>query len=192
MSLQPSPSGPASVVIAGGLPGAPGVSAYIGAGAPAAALGNNGDSYIDANTGDIWAKSSDVWTNTGMTLIGAASEDAAALAVPLLLKQVVRQPSIIIDGPTSLTSDIHGGKTLVLQPGAQIAIDWNDTGDGFGCVVINRSGVSIFPMLSNFSMPVPQNGAGVAIAAPGVASVLCIGLDGGATSECWLTGAVTG
>jgi hypothetical protein len=90
---------------------------------------------------------------------------------------------------TTLTGAVHGGKTLVAGVGAQITVDWSQTGNGFACLVLNESGLPLVPALLGFDTPLPINGSGeIAIPSPGAASLLCILNADGVTKECWLVG----
>jgi hypothetical protein len=118
--------------------------------------------------------------------VAAAAVPAAAAAA---LSAAASAPPIVLSGATTLTADAHGGKTLVLQSGASISLAWTDTGNGFACLLLNRSGAIIAPVLVGFSNPLPVNGNGeIALPSTGAASILCITPDGGTTAECWLIG----
>ena len=59
------PAGPAGINGANGTNGADGNSILVGAGAPGAGLGNNGDQYIDTDSSDIYTKVAGVWNLQG-------------------------------------------------------------------------------------------------------------------------------
>jgi hypothetical protein len=63
-----------------GADGAAGSSYLTGQGAPAAGTGNNGDTYEDINTGEVYRKAGGAWTDTGVTVSGKPSLLAYAQA----------------------------------------------------------------------------------------------------------------
>lgn len=123
----------------------------------------------------------------------ATAGQVADIATPAAAAQALAAAAgvapIVISAATTLVAATHGGMTLVLQPGTQITVDWSQTGNGFACLLINRSGGIIAPALVGFTGSLPINGSGeIAIPSPGAASLYCLTPDGGTTAECWLVG----
>jgi hypothetical protein len=54
-------TGPAGTNGANGTNGTNGTAFLSGSGVPAAGLGNNGDTYLDVSTGDLYKKTAGVW-----------------------------------------------------------------------------------------------------------------------------------
>jgi hypothetical protein len=105
----------------------------------------------------------------------------------------VAVPPIILTSTTTLTAETHGGKTLTVGAGAQVTVDWSQTGNGFGCLILNESGSPLVPALVGFDLPLPVNGSGkIAIPSPGSASILCAFGADGLTKKCWLIGDTAG
>lgn len=73
-NLSGGPAGPKGDKGDKGDDGDDGASVRTGAGAPGAALGNEGDVYIDSASGDLYVKGAGGWTKTG-NLQGPAGED---------------------------------------------------------------------------------------------------------------------
>ena len=53
--------------------GAKGASFYAGSGAPSSLLGANGDSYVDASTGNLWQRGSGGWVTSGYVMVPVQS-----------------------------------------------------------------------------------------------------------------------
>lgn len=81
---EQGPAGPSGPAGSNGSNGVDGTSVLVGAGAPSAGLGGNGDFYIDSTTGDIYLKSAGVWN-----LQGNLSE------VPLTTRTDTIDPAVI-------------------------------------------------------------------------------------------------
>lgn len=81
---EQGPAGPSGPAGSNGSNGADGTSVLVGAGAPSAGLGGEGDVYIDSTTGDIYLKSAGVWN-----LQGNLSE------VPLTTRTDTIDPAVI-------------------------------------------------------------------------------------------------
>lgn len=62
------PPGPSGAQGPLGQSGTPGTSLLTGNGVPSNDIGNDGDSYIELNTGDVWRKSAGAWAMTGNNL----------------------------------------------------------------------------------------------------------------------------
>lgn len=79
--------------------------------------------------------------------VAAAAGQSAALAT-------VGQPTLrlSISTPTALTAEAHGARWLTLTgSGNQLALDWADVGDGFGCTLSNHTTYWCKPSLTGFS-----------------------------------------
>lgn len=61
-----------------GVQGPRGAMMLSGNGAPSAGLGQDGDTYIDRLTGEIWARQVGAWADTGANIFGTIPADAAA------------------------------------------------------------------------------------------------------------------
>ena len=97
----------------------------------------------------------------------------------------------ILSGATTLTHANHNARMLIANTGTSLSLSWNNSGDGFSCVVVNRTGADLPLSLSGFTVnTAPTNADGFAkIRAGGVASLLVYSPDGGTTKICHLTGA---
>lgn len=82
-----APSGSASVsgstldmtlTLVPGVTGTDGASVLSGVGAPAAATGKNGDTYINLTNGEVYQKASGAWNDTGYSLQGKSSGSAGS------------------------------------------------------------------------------------------------------------------
>lgn len=104
-------------------------------------------------------------------IVTAVVPTAAAQA----LAQAQQVAWITISGPTALTLAEHGGKGIVLLPGATVSLAWADTGPAFSCLISNETGGPIQPQLDTaFTIPVPRNASGVTqIADQGTAAIYC-------------------
>jgi hypothetical protein len=86
-----------------GTDGADGASFLSGSGAPAAGLGQNGDSYVDTATGTVYKKASGSWSSTGTSLKGPKGDkgdqgDAGATGSAFLTGTTAPTPADGKDG----------------------------------------------------------------------------------------------
>jgi hypothetical protein len=101
-----------------------------------------------------------------------------------------RLPVVATSGATALTLAAHNGRMVSANAGTTLSIDWAATGDGFSCLVVNRSGADLAVSMSNFSATTPTNPDGLAkIRAGGLATLLAFSPDGGTTRVLLLSGA---
>ncbi|PZW37001.1 hypothetical protein C8P66_14811 [Humitalea rosea] len=102
-----------------------------------------------------------------------------------------RLPSVVFAVATAITHAAHNARMLVANSGATLSVDWTATGDGFSCLIFNRTGADLGFTLTGFtSNTAPSNGDGLTrVKAGGIASLFCFSPDGGATKLCHLTGA---
>jgi hypothetical protein len=102
-----------------------------------------------------------------------------------------RMATALLSTATVLTQASHNARMLIANAGASLSLAWSNTGDGFSCVVVNRTGADLALALSGFTVnTAPTNADGFTrIRAGGVASLLVYSPDGGSTKICHLTGA---
>jgi hypothetical protein len=101
-----------------------------------------------------------------------------------------RLPVVGLSGATALTLAAHNGRLVSANSGATLSIDWAATGDGFSCLVANRSGADLAIAMSGFSAATPSNPDGLTkIRAGGLATLLAFSPDGGTTKVLLLAGA---
>lgn len=102
-----------------------------------------------------------------------------------------RFTTVALNAATALTHAGHNARMLIANPGSSLAVSWANTGDGFSCSVINRTGADMALSLSGFtSNTAPTNSDGFTrIRAGGVATLLVYSPDGGTTRICHLAGA---
>ncbi|UFN49516.1 hypothetical protein LPC08_02390 [Roseomonas sp. OT10] len=100
-----------------------------------------------------------------------------------------RMARLVLAAATALTQASHNARMLIANPGTSLSLDWAATGDGFSCLVVNRSGADLPVTLANFSGAIVNSEGHTKIKANGVASLLVYSPDGGTTRLCHLTGA---
>lgn len=102
-----------------------------------------------------------------------------------------RMATLLLSAATTLTYAAHNARMLIANGGTTLSLSWAGTGDGFSCVVVNRTGADLAMSLSGFTInTAPTNTDGFTrIRAGGVASLLIYSPDGGTTRICHLTGA---
>jgi hypothetical protein len=103
---------------------------------------------------------------------------------------ILRAISVVATaGATALTFAAHNARMLVANAGTTLSIDWSATGNGFSCMVVNRTGADLAVSLTGFSASLANPDGYTKIRAGGVASLLAYSPDGGATKLCHLSGA---
>ncbi len=102
--------------------GADGFGFLSGNGAPAAAVGKDGWTYLDRQTGDLYAKAAGVWADTGSNIMGPAGPDG----VSMISGNGPPADTIGADGFTYL--DHQSGETYLKVDGAWSATGGNLTG----------------------------------------------------------------
>ncbi|WP_146201839.1 glycosyl hydrolase family 28-related protein [Teichococcus aestuarii] len=102
-----------------------------------------------------------------------------------------RLTSVLLSAATTVTHAAHNARMLVANAGTTLSLSWANTGDGFSCTVVNRTGADLGLTLSGFtSNAAPTNSDGFTrIRAGGVATLLAYSPDGGTTKICQLVGA---
>ncbi len=102
-----------------------------------------------------------------------------------------RLATLLLSSATTLTHAAHNARMLIANAGTTLSLNWTNLGDGFSCVIVNRTGADLAISLSGFTVnTAPTNADGFTrIAAGGVASLLVYSPDGGTTKICHLTGA---
>jgi hypothetical protein len=102
-----------------------------------------------------------------------------------------RLTTLLLSSATTLTYANHNGRMLIANNGTTLSLNWNNAGDGFSCVIVNRTAADLALSLSGFTInTAPTNPDGFTrIRAGGVASLLIYSPDGGTTKVCHLTGA---
>ena len=89
---------------------------------------------------------------------------------------------------TALSFASHNARMVVANAGTSLSMDWAATGNGFSCLVVNRTGADLAVALSGFSSGVVNPDGYTKIRAGGVASLLAFSPDAGMTKLCQLTG----
>ena len=101
-----------------------------------------------------------------------------------------RLPVIATNTPTALTLTAHNARLVSANAGTTLSINWTATGDGFSCLVVNRTGSDLTIAMSGFSGTTPTNPDGhTRIRAGGLATLLAFSPDGGTTRLLLLSGA---
>ncbi|WP_137178437.1 hypothetical protein [Roseomonas sp. AR75] len=101
-----------------------------------------------------------------------------------------RLPVAAVAGATALTLAAHNGRLVSANAGATLSIDWSATGDGFSCLVSNRSGADLAIAMTGFTATTPTNPDGqTKLRNGGLATLLAYSPDGGTTKLLLLAGA---
>jgi hypothetical protein len=98
-------------------------------------------------------------------------------------------PIAITAAATALTFATHNARMIVANAGTTLSMDWSSVGNGFSCMVVNRTGSDLAISTTGFSAAVVNPDGYTKIRAGGVASLLAFSPDGGTTKLCQLTGA---
>lgn len=99
-------------------------------------------------------------------------------------------PVLPMAAPTALTAGSHNARLLSANAGTTLSIDWAATGDGFSCLVVNRTGADLAVAMTGFTSATPSNPDGLTkIRADGLATLLAFSPDGGTTRILMLSGA---
>jgi hypothetical protein len=89
-----------------------------------------------------------------------------------------------------VTLAAHNARLLVANPGTTLSLTWAATGDGFSCLVVNRTGAELPVALTGFTGTAPMNPDGLTrIRDGGIATLLAFSPDGGTTRLLMLAGA---
>ncbi len=101
-----------------------------------------------------------------------------------------RLPIAAASGATALTLAAHNARLVSANPGTTLSIDWAATGDGFSCLVANRTGADLTIAMTGFSGTAPTNPDGqTRLRNGGLATLLAFSPDGGTTRLLLLAGA---
>ncbi len=101
-----------------------------------------------------------------------------------------RMPVVTASAATALTMTAHQARILSANAGTTLSIDWAATGDGFTCLVVNRTGSDLAVTMTGFTGTTPTNPDGLAKIRPdGLATLLAVSPDGGTTRLLLLSGA---
>jgi hypothetical protein len=101
-----------------------------------------------------------------------------------------RLPVVAVSATTALTLAAHNSRLVSANPGATLSMDWAATGDGFSCLVANRTGADLAIGMTGFTGTTPSNPDGLTrIRAGGLATLLAFSPDGGTTRVLMLAGA---
>jgi hypothetical protein len=101
-----------------------------------------------------------------------------------------RLPVVTASSATALTLAAHQARLVSANAGATLSIDWAATGDGFSCLVVNRTGADLAVTMTGFTGSAPTNPDGLTRIRPdGLATLLAFSPDGGTTRLLLLTGA---
>jgi len=99
-------------------------------------------------------------------------------------------PVVGVSSATALTQATHNARLVSANAGATLSIDWAATGNGFSCLVVNRSGADLGITMTGFSASMPTNPDGLTkIRNNGLATLLAFSPDGGTTKILLLSGA---
>jgi hypothetical protein len=101
-----------------------------------------------------------------------------------------RVPVVAGTGAIQLSHALHNGRLLSVPAGASLAINWASVGDGFACLIVNRSGADLAIGMTGFTGTTPVHPDGLArIRNDGLATLLAFSPDGGTTKLLLLSGA---
>ena len=102
-----------------------------------------------------------------------------------------RLPVVTAAAATPLTLANHNARLVSANTGTTLSIDWTATGDGFSCLVVNRTDADLAIAMTGFSGTTPTNPEGMTrIRAGGMATLLAFTPDGGTTRLLMLSGSV--
>jgi hypothetical protein len=101
-----------------------------------------------------------------------------------------RVPVLPVSAATALTATTHNARCVVANAGTTLSIDWTATGDGFSCLVVNRTGADLGITMTGFTAATPSNPDGLAkVRVDGLATLMAFTPDGGTTKVLLLAGA---
>ncbi|WP_203073844.1 glycosyl hydrolase family 28-related protein [Falsiroseomonas ponticola] len=101
-----------------------------------------------------------------------------------------RLPVVGTSAATALTLAAHHARIVSANAGTTLSIDWAATGDGFTCLVVNRTGADLAVTMTGFTGSTPTNPDGLTKIRPdGLATLLAFSPDGGTTRLLMLSGA---
>lgn len=97
---------------------------------------------------------------------------------------------VMISGATAITAEAHGNRILYVLPGGSLSASWANTGHGFSCHILNRSGATITLSFSGFDAAPVNVFSAAGLVDSGVAVLMVVELPDD-TREAWLTGDVS-
>jgi hypothetical protein len=101
-----------------------------------------------------------------------------------------RLPVAAASSATALTLAAHNARLVSANPGTTLSIDWAATGDGFSCLIANRTGADLAIAMTGFTGTTPTNPDGLTkLRNGGLATLLAFSPDGGTTRLLLLAGA---
>ncbi|WP_043836063.1 glycosyl hydrolase family 28-related protein [Muricoccus aerilatus] len=173
------------------------VAETVTAGAEAGAI------VVETRSGGALTERVRIASNGAMTLAGSLSLTGSMTlaADPVSAMQAATRnyvdnsftqramPMVMLSAATPLTFATHNARMLVANPGSTLSIDWSATGNGFSCMVLNRSGTDLALPLTGFTAAIGNPDGFTKIRSGGVASLIVFSPDGGTTKLCQLTGA---
>jgi len=169
-----------------------GISETVTAGTEAGAF------TVETRSGGTFTERLRVASNGTVTLAGqmvlpndpAATNHAARKGYVDTQFTARKLPVVVVAGATPLTTAAHNARLVSANPGATLSMDWNATGDGFSCLVMNRTAADLAVTMTNFTGTTPTHPDGLAkIRAGGLATLLAFTPDAGTTKLLLLSGA---
>jgi hypothetical protein len=169
-----------------------------GTGEAVAAGAEAGAFVVETRNGGTLAERLRVAANGTVTLTGplvlpgnpTANNQAANKAYVDAQFTSRRLPVVATSGATALTTASHNGRLVSANAGTTLSVDWAATGDGFSCLVANRTSGDLAIAMTGFSGGTPTNPDGLTrIRAGGLATLLAFSPDGGTTKLLMLSGA---
>lgn len=137
---EPGDPGAPGTPGANGADGVDGTSVYTGNGAPGAGLGNNGDVYIDADSGDIYEKSAGTWNLVGNVGIPVAQTTRSDTIDPTAFPEVTYKGEAAAGVLTSAAS--WRISRLTIQSDGDTEILWADGNTNYDNIWDNRLSLS--------------------------------------------------
>lgn len=128
-----------------GLPGINGTNGvdgnwtYVGSGAPIAGLGQDGDQYIDADSGDIYTKVAGTWSfqgNGGNVALTSRVDQVNPDATPEIIYRGKALPGTLITAPSWRI------ERITIQADGDVETVFADGNDNFDNIWTNRASLS--------------------------------------------------
>jgi len=132
------PTGSPGINGISGTNGTNGTSALVGNGPPGAGLGNDGDTYTDADNGDIWLKTSGTWSLQGSPSLALITQldSIDPLAVPEVIYKGEAVPG------TATSAAAWRVSRITIQSDGDIAILFGNGTSNFTNIWDNRLSLS--------------------------------------------------
>lgn len=153
---------------------------------------------VETRTGGTLTERLRVASSGTVTLTGplvlpgdpAAAQQAATKGYVDAQGTARRLPVVATAAPTALTHAAHNARLVAANTGTTLSVDWAATGDGFSCLVMNRTASDLAIAMTGFSGTTPTNpDAMTRLRAGGLATLLAFSPDGGTTKLLLLSGA---